>query len=62
MDLVRKSFYIDQVQARRLTEYIFQTYLQTGHRLSESEIVREALKRYLDAKHEESGDATQKRG
>lgn len=48
-DLVRKSFYIDQGQAIRLAEHIFQNYIRTGQRLTESEVVREALARYLEA-------------
>lgn len=42
-DLVRKSFYIHGDQARQIAEHIFETYLRTGHRLTESEIVRQAL-------------------
>lgn len=42
-DLVRKSFYIHGNQARMIAEHIFETYLRTGHRLTESEVVREAL-------------------
>lgn len=63
-DLVRKSFYIDQGQARRLAEHIFRTYLSTGHRITESEVVREALRRYLDAESQmpqATGDAGEER-
>lgn len=41
--LVRKSFYIHVEQARMIAEHIFESYLQTGRRLTESEVVREAL-------------------
>lgn len=53
-DLVRKSFYIHGMQARMIAEHIFETYLRTGHRLTESEVVREALVRFFQARRGDS--------
>lgn len=54
-DLVRKSFYVHGEQARMIAEYIFETYIRTGRRLTESEVVREALTRYFQKKGDGDG-------
>lgn len=46
-NLIRKSFYLYDRQARQLAEYLYQTYRKTGRRTTESEVIREALDRYL---------------
>lgn len=54
-DLVRKSFYIHGEQARMIAEHIFENYLRTGRRLTESELIREALAHYFQKRRAEGG-------
>lgn len=45
--LVKKSFYLYEEQVRALARVLYHRYLTTGKRMTESELVREALDRYL---------------
>lgn len=49
-DLVRKSFYIHQELSRMIVQHIWENYLRTGRRLTESEVVREAIALFFQKK------------
>lgn len=45
--LKRKTFYLHEDQASLLTDHIYRVYKQSGRRVTESEIIREALGLYF---------------
>ncbi len=45
--LVKKSFYLYEEQVRAIARVLYHRYLTTGKRMTESDLVREALDRYL---------------
>lgn|GEM_PF-4186549 len=55
--LVKKSFYLYEEQVRTLARVLYHRYLVTGKRMTESELVREALDRYFREVDPERGDA-----
>lgn len=49
-NLKRKSFYLPESQYRQLVDYVYRSYVETGRRLTESEVVREALSLYFESR------------
>lgn len=46
-NLKRKSFYLTEAQYRQLVDFVYETYVRTGRRITESEVVRDALDYYF---------------